>query len=310
METVLNLFARGFLTQDQAIRAIDFINTPEGFTLRPWEEAFLRAILIDRIGIEEAESRFVLPSRSAKAIMKLLLQHHADAPRPCAKAVPSVHSVDAEEGLRVLARASLNEELILIAEFKFTPLEARFFEVVKNARIKPTAKDHIISVLYQDRTDSEVPDGRIVDTVVCKVRAKIKGSPFSIETVPGRGYHFHSSFAAPPAKRDILEYFAPEDMKRLCGRDPLELLKLATEFGLSPMEARFVAVLRNAMTDPTPKEYVLSAMFFDDPEEEFGEKSFDVLCYKTNLKLERFGGSISRISGGGTVLNWPAEAWV
>lgn len=309
METILNLFARGFLTQDQVIRAIDFINTPEGFNLRSWEEAFLRAILIDRIGIEEAESRFGLPSRSAKAIMKIILQHHTEAPRPCAKAVPSAHTLDAEEGLLVLARASLNEELILIAEFNFTPLEAKFFEVIKSARIKPTSKDHIISVLYQDRTDSEIPDGRIVNTVVCKVRAKIKGSPFSIETVTGRGYHFHSSFSQPPAKLDILEYFAPEDMKRLCGRDPLELLKLATEFGLSPMEARFVAVLRNAMTAPTPKDYVLAAMFFDDPEEEFSEKRFDVLLYKTNLKLERFGGSISRISGGGIVLNWPAEAW-
>lgn len=309
METILNLFARGFLTQDQATRAIDFINCPQGFTFRPWEEDFLRAILVDQIGIEEAEKRFNLPSRSAKAIVRLLLQNHAEAARPCAKRRGDAESLGDEEGLRLLDRVSANEELVLVAEFDFTPLEARFFEVLKSARIKPTSKDHVIAALYNGRSCDEIPSGLIVDTVVCKVRAKIKGSPFSIETVPGRGYVFKSTMKPSPQKLDILEYYGPEDMKRLCGRDPLELLKLATEFGLSPMEARFVAVLRNAITDPTPKEYVLTAMFFDDPDEEFGEKGFDVLVYKTNLKLERFGGCIDRISGGGVVLKWPVEAW-
>ena len=44
-----------------------------------------------------------------------------------------------------------------------------------------------MDALYYDRPHAE-PDSKIVDILVCKIRKKIKGSGWAVETVWGEGY--------------------------------------------------------------------------------------------------------------------------
>lgn len=51
------------------------------------------------------------------------------------------------------------------------------------------SKDEIMTALYGLRvTDAEVPETKIVDVFVCKVRKKLQGTPVRIVTLWGRGY--------------------------------------------------------------------------------------------------------------------------
>ena len=49
------------------------------------------------------------------------------------------------------------------------------------------AKAALMDALYFDRAHEE-PDPKIVDILVCKIRKKIAGSGYLIETVWGQGY--------------------------------------------------------------------------------------------------------------------------
>jgi two-component system cell cycle response regulator CtrA len=56
------------------------------------------------------------------------------------------------------------------------------------------SKKALMDALYFDRAQEE-PEAKIVDILVCKIRKKITGSGFVIETVWGQGYR--ARFDAP-----------------------------------------------------------------------------------------------------------------
>ncbi len=67
-----------------------------------------------------------------------------------------------------------------------TASEARVFgSLVKRTML---SKEQIGAVLYADRKDRELPDLKIVDVYVCKIRAKLERFGIRIETVWGHGY--------------------------------------------------------------------------------------------------------------------------
>jgi hypothetical protein len=306
METVLKLFMQRVFSQRQAERAMAFILAPETFRFRKWEEALLRAILIDGTGIEAAERKFKLPSRSAKAIMARLLESAFEDVRNCAP-VGGVDEWLAKDYLDLLRREAANDFLKLVAALGLSPLQAKFLAALLASRLNPTPKEILLSALYGGRNHDDRPDGRILDSVSCNLRKKLVGSRYEVKTTPG-GYmladHGQEAHTAPQGNN-----WTEADLNRLCGLDPVQILTLATEFRLAPIEARTLAVLKNAMTTPTPVGYVIAALSFRERDTIYSEETMHVFLWKTGQKLKAFGGGISRCSGGGVILDWPDEAW-
>ena len=67
-----------------------------------------------------------------------------------------------------------------------TIYEARVFGALMKRPI--LSKDQIFAIVYSGRGDSELPDGKVVDVYVCKIRAKLKRYGIRVETVWGTGY--------------------------------------------------------------------------------------------------------------------------
>lgn len=74
-----------------------------------------------------------------------------------------------------------------------TKHECRIVECLMSAEGKIRTKDALMDYLYFDRPPGdEIPEQKIVDIYVCKVRAKIPESIGRIVTVWGRGYYWES----------------------------------------------------------------------------------------------------------------------
>jgi DNA-binding response OmpR family regulator len=59
-------------------------------------------------------------------------------------------------------------------------------------------KDQMMTMLYADRPDDE-PTSKILDTMICKMRKKLKPHGVEIRTIHGAGYEL------PPASREIIK---------------------------------------------------------------------------------------------------------
>lgn len=69
--------------------------------------------------------------------------------------------------------------------FGLTPKEAELLAAFVDGR--PRTKDSLMAVVYGGALD--MPEAKIIDVFVCKIRRKIAGSGISIETLWGSGYH-------------------------------------------------------------------------------------------------------------------------
>lgn len=50
------------------------------------------------------------------------------------------------------------------------------------------SKDQLLTLAYSDKVDADLPDIKIIDVFVCKIRKKLKPFGFGITTIWGRGY--------------------------------------------------------------------------------------------------------------------------
>lgn len=83
-------------------------------------------------------------------------------------------------------------------ELRLTPHEAHCLGVLKQAAGAVT-KEAMLSLVYQDRiTDGEVPEIKIIDVFVYKLRKKLTPWGIEIKTLWGRGYEM------PRASKDKL----------------------------------------------------------------------------------------------------------
>jgi two-component system cell cycle response regulator CtrA len=82
-------------------------------------------------------------------------------------------------------------------EWRLTPAEMRVFGVLMAREL--ATKDAIMAALYRDtgRDEAEI---KIVDVLVCKIRAKLRAFDVSIQTVWGQGYRL-----TPPTKAKVRE---------------------------------------------------------------------------------------------------------
>jgi hypothetical protein len=323
METVVQLFLKRHLSQKQTERAMAFVQAPETFRFRPWEEAFLRAVLIDKIPLEKAEAKFKLPSRSAKAFIARLMEMAMDDVRPCAPLPEGAEDI-VEDYSDLLQREAPNDVQTVVDLLGLGPLQARFILVLDAAKGRMVHKDRMMQALYGERNHDDTPSTRIIDSVVCATRKKISGTGLRIDRRDG-GFVLIGDLrkARPPAFRPapVAEVRPPVDLgtdpdqlNHICGLDTVQILTLAAEFSLSPSEARILAVLKNAIVNPTPWNYVLAALDYKRRGEIASKGSVMVALCRLRKKLKPFGGSIRCLGNschtdGAIVLNWPKEAW-
>ena len=72
---------------------------------------------------------------------------------------------------------------------KVSPLERRMLRCLYDAGGLNVPKDALFWAMYHDRNgETELPDIKIIDIYVCKLRKVLKGSDWKIETVWGEGY--------------------------------------------------------------------------------------------------------------------------
>ena len=72
------------------------------------------------------------------------------------------------------------------AVFSLTTTEERFFAALMSREI--LSKEQLLTLAYSDKVDADLPEIKIVDVFICKIRKKLKPFGFEIQTFWGRGY--------------------------------------------------------------------------------------------------------------------------
>lgn len=94
-----------------------------------------------------------------------------------------------DDGCRLIAdvKAGTAQPPITIGDLvgKFTGLERRLFNFLRSKEGEIISVDSIMDGLYSANDDA--PQPKIVDVVICRVRKKLRGSAFIVETHSGKG---------------------------------------------------------------------------------------------------------------------------
>jgi DNA-binding response OmpR family regulator len=89
--------------------------------------------------------------------------------------------------ISVLCRAALTPSLDESwTALKLTKMEARVMRSLAERSGRTVSKGALMDALYFDRPREAEP--KIVDVMVCKIRRKLKGSAWIVETIWGQGY--------------------------------------------------------------------------------------------------------------------------
>jgi two-component system cell cycle response regulator CtrA len=72
------------------------------------------------------------------------------------------------------------------AKAGLTRMEARLMRALAEKPDRLVTKGALMDAMYFDR--AQEPEPKIVDVLVCRIRRKLKGSAWAIETVWGQGY--------------------------------------------------------------------------------------------------------------------------
>lgn len=207
MQNVHRLRAIRFLTEQQVVTALAFYQDPNRFRLAPTLFGVLHEIIIQNESLEKIEERRGWPARSAKAILSILL-HSLEETRGAfwsdADVPESVEEMKAT--VEYITGDSLVDQGEVMQRFGATQKEAKLFLILERAKGSVVSKDQIMSRLYDARQIDEVPDLKIVDVFICKLRAKIENRGYKIKTLWGAGYSLHHETDTDISKRDA-EWF-------------------------------------------------------------------------------------------------------
>lgn len=101
---------------------------------------------------------------------------------------------------------NLADQAEVMQRFGATMKEAKLFLILERAKGTVVSKDQILARLYDARQIDEVPDLKIVDVFISKLRAKIETRGYEIKATWGAGYSLHHETDTYIAKRDA-EWF-------------------------------------------------------------------------------------------------------
>lgn len=94
--------------------------------------------------------------------------------------------------LELLTEPFASFDLHGLETLKLTRLESAIVKILHDNLGKPIAKERLHSAIYAMRvTDAEIPEPKIIDVFISKIRRKLSGSPWQIKTDWGFGYSLH-----------------------------------------------------------------------------------------------------------------------
>lgn len=113
-------------------------------------------------------------------------------PNTCRRKVQDMPLRDAVEyllnAIEVICPAQDDSQLMEVIALGFAPSEAQILLLIFSRPMAP--KEVMFNSIYGLHAGPNIPDQKIIDVWVCKIRAKllVLGWPIRIETVWGRGY--------------------------------------------------------------------------------------------------------------------------
>lgn len=202
MQNIINLQRRGYLTEQQVLQAHKFSVNPQSYELAPTFYRILHDAIIKQEPLESMEKRRGWPARSAKAIIGTILHAIQETGGVIATEAPEDIQALREELEYVKADNSL-ELMPLVSTFGFTTTEAQIFLILQRSPGMQVGKEAIHNRLYSARPD-DAPEIKIVDVLVCKLRKKLEGTSWSIETIWGVGYKLvgTENVLPPPSQKE------------------------------------------------------------------------------------------------------------
>ena len=186
MQNIMNLQRRGFLTEQQVLQAYKFSVNPQAYDLAPTFYRILHDVIVEQEPLEGMEQRRGWPERSAKAIISIILHALQETGGAIAVEAPSGAEGLREELAYVKADNAL-DLMPLVSTLGLTITEAQIFLVLQRSPGRQAGKEAIHNRLYSARPE-DAPELKIVDVLVCKLRKKLEGTSWSIETIWGVGY--------------------------------------------------------------------------------------------------------------------------
>ena len=182
MKNVMRLRQFGHLTETQVITAGKFMRNPESFRLAPTFYRFMREIVIENRPLEQMEKERGWPARSAKGILSFMLRGLEEAAGMTTEPSPLQ-----SELVSFMAGTDEIERMGLMSRFHISASQARLLLILMNHEGECVHKQTILNRLYVE-TPNDMPEGKIIDVFICKLRKAIADSEYQIETVWGEGY--------------------------------------------------------------------------------------------------------------------------
>lgn len=188
MRTIINMQKRGYLSEMQVMAAFRFSRAPNQFQLAPSLFRVLHDVVIAEKTLTEVETEKGWPVRSAKQIVSLLLHALVECRGDQVRGgIDSASVENMEHRISVLTGNDPSGQMEVMRKFAFTAQQARIWLIIMAAPNREITKDILIARLEGERHDDLLTEENL-KVQVCKMRAKIQGSCWSIETVWGVGY--------------------------------------------------------------------------------------------------------------------------
>lgn len=93
-----------------------------------------------------------------------------------------------KEENRQLRKSILPSEWTPPLEFCFSPIENIIFAILYKNAPNLVSKERFMDAAYGMRAGDKIPEPKIVDVWICKIRSKIRDHGLMIENIHGQGY--------------------------------------------------------------------------------------------------------------------------
>lgn len=188
MQAIHRLHKTGHLTDQQAIACARFAKDPAVANLSPTLHRVLHDILVEGVHLEVLEKRRGWSARSAKVVLGVILDALVERGGADPVPEPTEEEITAREKLAYMTD-DLDQEMVALGrQYGLTAKEAAVFVALRRAGGRTLSKENLLRACHPLPMDDELPDLKIVDVYVCKIRQKLKGARVQILTDWGLGY--------------------------------------------------------------------------------------------------------------------------
>ena len=187
MHALLDLYANGYLTDEHISAAKSWRDNPVKMFLAPSMFRIMHDAIFKDLGVEAIEHRHGLPGRSAKAILRLILQALYECESIFIRRPEDASDAHRAE-IELLRGENVDDLSDLITRFSISPMRAKIFLVLKNAGGRMVTYDTIAQRTWRFSHNGNPPAVSTLKVQICHLRKAISGSEFTIKTVHGIGY--------------------------------------------------------------------------------------------------------------------------